>query len=582
MIFRSLQFKLSAVVFAFGLLMIGMNVYRQYQRDVEARLEGMRAQAYQEGTRLAGLAQHFFRKHLPQSADLAISQVSVNPDLRLGVIADSDDMIRNATQKQWRRVALEDSPLAATKSLVDKVKEKPEGVMDEELDQGRLTAIFPFKDASGPLKKGVVILRYDLNPGLSAVRRNALNESAAQSCLLVGGCLLLWSLLRLLVTRRVSLIVEQTCQIGAEVPVPAPLHGGDELAAISVSIADATRRLRDAEWRFGQIASNMSDVFWVAPPSRAEPVYVNHAYERVFGRPAERLASRRWEWLRAVVPEDVESALQMLRHLRRNGGEQEIEIRVQSGGRVEWLRCRGFATKRPTDTPGSLQVAGMASVITEEKEMEKRVLEAAEHERRRIGQDLHDDVCQRLAAAQLKSGVLGSALKREGHSQAALAVEVGRELSEASEIARGFSRGLAPVAFRAEELPDALEDLRRFLERAFDIRCHVSCEDAPLALDTGCAAQVFRIIQELATNAAKHGKGEWIKISVVHAGEFLRIEVTNDGISYDSATGARTRGMGMHMLRQRANALGASLSIRPRKAADGGTQAVCEIPLARP
>ncbi len=582
MSFNSLQFRLSAVVFVFGLVMIGMSVYRQYQRDVESRLETTRLHAYQEGTRLAGLAQHFFRRRLPRSADLAISYASVDPDLMLGVVCDGGDTIRSTTQKQWRGVPLRESPLAAAHSLVTLAKEKPEGVLDESLERGNLTAAFPFKDVLGHMSNGVVLLRYDLIPGLAASKRRALNEGAAQACLLSGGCLLLWSLLRLLVTERVTMIVKQTQQIGTEGMPLSPIGGGDELAVISESIVDAARRLRDAEWRFGQIASNMRDVFWVAPPDATEPIYVNEAYGLLFGRSSARLVGHRWDWLRAVQREDVRSALAMLRQLRRQAGECEIELRVRLEGRVEWLRCRGFSAQRSSDTPGRLQAAGVVAVITEEKEMQKRMLEAAEQERRRIGQDLHDDVCQRLAAAQLKSGVLGGALKRQGDAQAELAADVARELAEASEIARGFSRGLAPVAFRAAELPDALDDLGRFIERAFDVRCHVTCADTPSKLDTETAAQVFRIIQELAVNAAKHGRGTWIEISVAYDHRSVHAEVTNDGISFDPIESVRRRSMGMHLLRQRASALGASLVIRPRGVAEGGTRAVCEIPLARP
>lgn len=582
MSFNSLQFRLSAVVFVFGLLMIGMSVYRQYQRDVESRLEATRLHAYQEGSRLAGLAQHFFRRRLPRAADLAISYASVDPDLMLGVVCDGDDVIRSTTQKQWRGVPLRESPLAAAQTLVKLAKGTPEGVLDEALERGHLTAAFPFRDVHSHMSSGVVLLRYDLNPGFAASQRRAINEGAAQSCLLSGGCLLMWSLLRLLVTARVTTIVKQTQQIGTEgTPMP-PLGGGDELSVISGSIADAVRRLRDAEWRFGQIASSMRDVFWVAPPDASEPIYVNDAYGRLFGQSAARLADHHWDWLRVVQREDVRPALEMLRQLRQQAGEREIELRVRLEGRVEWLRCRGFSTQRVADTPGRLLVAGGVAVITEEKEMQMRVLEAAEQERRRIGQDLHDDVCQRLAAAQLKSGVLGGALKRQGNAQAELAADVARELAEASEIARGFSRGLAPVAFRAAELPDALDDLGRFIERAFDIRCHISCTDTPPPMGTETAAQVFRIIQELAVNAAKHGHGTWIEISVAYDHKNAHVEVTNDGASFDPAELTQKRSMGMHLLRQRASVLGASLMIRPRGVAEGGTRAVCEIPLARP
>ena len=162
-----------------------------------------------------------------------------------------------------------------------------------------------------------------------------------------------------------------------------------------------------------------------------------------------------------------------------------------------------------------------------------------------------------------------------------LAADVARELAEASELARGYARGLAPVAVGPQDLPDALDDLRKFLERAFAIDCRISCEDVSQVLKTEEAALIFRIAQELATNAAKHGQATWIAISLMHDQEFLRLEVANDGVGFNPSAGVRKNGMGLFMLRQRANALGAVLSFQLRNVAEGGTLAVCEMPLAR-
>lgn len=578
--FFTLQFRVSALVMVFGLLMIILNISRQYHHDVNERCQEMRLQAYEEGTRLSSFAQHFLRRRLAQSADLAISYASVNPDLLLGVISDGNDVICNATRKQWRGVSIWDCPLSINQQVLRQAQESSEGMLNEDLGKGRLTAIFPFVDVSTASKTGLVVLEYDLNWFIAAAVSHALHESIAQACVLFGSCLLLWTLLQLLITERVVAIVDQVRRIGPHEVVPASIGGGDELETISKSIEDAAHRLQESEWRFSQIASNMRDIFWVAPSDPKEHIYVNKAYEDLFGRSAEALSVRRWDWLHAVVRQDRATALKMLRSLRSASAEEEVEIRVHAGGRIEWLRCRSFSTARTPSKAGLLQVAGMASVITVEKEMEKMQIEAAENERRRIGQDLHDDVCQRLAAAQLKSGVLGGSLKREGHPQSMLAMDVARELAEASDLARSFARGLAPVAVGAQELPDALADLCKFLERAFGLNCRVVCEDFSGVLKTEQAALLFRIAQELATNAAKHGRATWIAISLIRDRDTLRLEVANDGVSFQPGAGTRGKGMGLFMLRQRADALGAVLTFQPRDVAGGGTLVVCGMPLA--
>lgn len=580
--FRTLQFRLSVILLAFGLLAIGLSAFRQYRGDVASSLDQLRLRAYQEGTRMASLAQHFFRRRLPNTADLVLSYASVDPDLHLGVICDGSDRVLYATQKQWRGLSLWNCPLAVTPHLVAATRQSFEGVLNEDAAQGRLTAVFPFRDAGDSVNKGLVVLEYDLYEVASVAAHQALNESAAQACLLLGGCVLLWALLQVMVAERVSKVVEQTHHILADGELHPPIQGNDELAAISASIAEAARELRASEWRFSQIAASMRDIFWVAPPNKGELVYVNEAYPSLFGRDAARLPLRRWDWLHAVAREDRRAVLEMLHTLRASPGEIELEFRIHGEEGTKWLRCRGFSVRRDGGAGAGLQVAGVAADITGRKEMQKRLLQAAENERRRIGQDLHDDVCQRLAAAQLKSGVLHSALRRESHPKADLAGDVAVELAEAAELARGFARGLAPVAMRAEEVGDALDDLKKFIERAFSLRCDIACDDMTDVLQTEDAAQVFRIVQELTTNAAKHGRATWISVSLMAGGGVLRVEVAHDGARFDPErreAGGGSSGMGLHMVRQRVDALGGSLDFQARHAAEGGTIAVCELPL---
>ena len=578
--FRTLQFKLSALVLAFGLLATGLSALRQYRQNMQQRQDQLRRSAYQEGTRLASLAQHFFRRRLPNSADLALSYASVHPDLHLGVICNEDDIVLYATQKQWRGLPLWSCPLSVTPHLVQATRRTFEGVLTEDASQRRLVALFPFRDLGRNTRQGLVVLEYDLNSAASAAVRQALNELAAQSSLLLGGCLLLWVLLQVMVAEKVSKIVEQTRHIGVEAQTQeqAPLAGNDELAAISASIALAERQLQASEWRFRQIAASMRDIFWVAPPDRDEPPYVNAAYAELFQRSAKRLLARRWDWLRAVVPEDRRAVLEMLRSLRTQPDETELDFRIHGEDGIQWLRCRGFSMQREGSDSG-LQVAGMVADVTAHKDMEKRLLQASENERRRIGQDLHDDVCQRLAAAQLKSGVLRRTLLRDAHPKADLAGDVAQELAEVSELARAYARGLAPVSLRPEEMSDALDDLKKFIERAFSLRCDIACDDMSGVLNTEDAAQVFRIAQELTTNGAKHGKATWISVSLIAGTDVLRLEVAHDGVRFDPDRHEHGRGMGLHMVRQRVDALGGALVFLPRLAAEGGTIAVCELPL---
>jgi len=397
---------------------------------------------------------------------------------------------------------------------------------------------------------------------------------------LMGGCLALWLLLKNVVTDRVETLVNQVQGMSLETePMPA-MRGQDELAQVSQAVRLTHDRLRHSEQRLHQIAATMRDVFWLAPRDANNSAFVNDAYCTVFARDAAWLKQDRWDWLHAIVREDRRRCLEMLRTLRQGGPRQEIEVRVATPeGQLRWVRCRGFAVPGAEDRECS--VAGVAMDVSERKILERRLLDTAENERRRIGMDLHDDLCQRLAAALMKTGVLQSALARAGGSnQEALATELAHDLSEATGIARGFARGLAPVGVEALGITAALSDLGEFITRGFKIPCRVECSASDEDLTGESATHIFRVAQELATNAAKHARPSWIEISFEMTDREARLLVTHDGTPYRPA-GVAVEGMGMHLVRQRLDALGASLSFHPPGQGEEPVSSVeCLIPLS--
>lgn len=576
---HSLQFKISVSLFLVGVALIAINAFRLNARTQQSRRIAMKTLAFTEGSRLSGMSQHLLRRNVSMAADLELSYSSTNKDLRLGLIVDGQNMVRHATMQQMRGLKLAETPLARVSALLANVRESMEGRIEELVLGKRLVAVFPFWEGQSQ-GKGCVIMEYDLEIPLASASATALQALLAQAMALAGGCLALWLLLKKVVTDRVEVLVSQVQGMSLETEPVIAMTGQDELAQVSQAVSLTHDRLRHSEQRLRQIAATMRDVFWLAPADRHSGAFVNEAYATVFSRGATRLAKYRWDWLHAIVREDRHRCLEMLRALRLGGPRQEIEVRVASPeGHLRWVRCRGFAV---TETPGGeCTVAGIAMDVSERKTLERRLLDTAENERRRIGMDLHDDLCQRLAAALMKTGVLQSALSRSGGSQQEpLAAELANDLSEATGIARGFARGLAPVGIEALGITAALSDLGEFISRGFKIPCRVECSASDTALTGESATHIFRVAQELATNAAKHASPSWIEISFEMAPQEARLLVTHDGAPYRPASSA-IEGMGMHLVRQRLDALGASLSFHPSVPGEDPVSSVeCLIPLS--
>lgn len=571
----SLQFKISISLFLVGVALIGINAFRLNAFTRKSRLNTMKSLAFTEGSRLSGMAQHLLRRNVSRAADLELSYSSTNKDLRLGLIVDGNNIVRHATMQQMRGLNLAETPLAGTGALLSIVRESMEGKVVELSPGKRLVAIFPFWEGQAQ-GKGSVILEYDLEAPLEAASSVALQALLAQSLALTGGCLALWLLLRYLVTDRVETLVHQVQSMSLETDPMRAMRGKDELSQVSQAVRLTHDRLRHSEQRLRQIAATMRDVFWLAPPYAGSHAFVNEAYGTVFSRPAGRLRNHRWDWLHAIAREDRHRCLEMLRALRQGGARQEIEVRVTTPEGMRWVRCRGFAVQGAEGQ--ECAVAGIAMDVSERKMLERRLLDTAENERRRIGMDLHDDLCQRLAAALMKTGVLQSALSRTGGSHEPLAAELANDLSEATGIARGFARGLAPVGIEALGITAALSDLSDFITRGFKIPCRVECSALDTALTGESATHIFRVAQELATNAAKHANASWIEISFEMTDREARLLVTHDGIAY-RPTAVTTEGMGMHLVRQRLDALGASLHFHPPAPEEPFCSVECLIPL---
>src|ERR1700676_5120248 len=89
-----------------------------------------------------------------------------------------------------------------------------------------------------------------------------------------------------------------------------------------------------------------------------------------------------------------------------------------------------------------VEVEGIARDITERKRLEKEILEISNREQRRIGQDLHDGVCQHLAGVAYRIDILADQLQEKNMAESSEAERVGVLINEAITQTRGVARGL--------------------------------------------------------------------------------------------------------------------------------------------
>jgi signal transduction histidine kinase len=222
--------------------------------------------------------------------------------------------------------------------------------------------------------------------------------------------------------------------------------------------------------------------------------------------------------------------------------------------------------------------AGVVMVIadlTARRTMEKRIAEASEREQRRIGQDLHDGVCQQLVGVAFAAGNLQNSLEARGlDADAAAAGEIASLINDAISEARNLAHGLYPAGLE-EGIEIALRTLASTTHERTGIVCTARIADGTAVVDSVSAVHLYRIAQECVSNACRHGAAETIVISLEHQSGHLKLVVTDDGKGMDPSSTAN-RGIGLNLMRHRASLMGGTLEIESH--AGQGTRVICHLP----
>jgi PAS domain S-box-containing protein len=216
-------------------------------------------------------------------------------------------------------------------------------------------------------------------------------------------------------------------------------------------------------------------------------------------------------------------------------------------------------------------VASILATAVGRRQLEEELLDAGGREQRRLGQDLHDGLCQHLIGLQYTTSVFaeklekGSKLRKEAEAIAEL-------IRQGTLQARMLARGLSPVNLEANGLMSALRELALNTAALFRINCSFDCSQDVLVMDNTKAVQLYRIAQEAITNAVKHGHSNSVRLTLDRSGHRATLKIIDNGVGFPANT-EKSSGMGLRIMQYRADMIGASLQITP--GAERGTEVTC-------
>lgn len=220
--------------------------------------------------------------------------------------------------------------------------------------------------------------------------------------------------------------------------------------------------------------------------------------------------------------------------------------------------------------------AAIIEAMNQRRQLESDLVAVSEYEQKRIGQDLHDGLCQRLAAIGCAARVLAEEMSRNhpGHVEDAVAIE--DALRDAVAEARALARGIFPVHVNSRGLAAALEELVQSISKMTSIEIKLEDREELELPNADCAMHLYRIAQEALSNAVRHSGADSMLVRLEQVEGWLRMSVEDNGQGLGMVS-QRGEGMGLRTMRYRASLLGGSLDLLPRLG--GGTRVLCQIPL---
>jgi len=220
----------------------------------------------------------------------------------------------------------------------------------------------------------------------------------------------------------------------------------------------------------------------------------------------------------------------------------------------------------------------LARQQAELREISARVLEAREEEKTLLARELHDELGQQLTAMKMDLAWLRERLPAGDAALATKAAHMTNVVDQTMNSVRRISADLRPLML--DDL--GLQDAAGWLVDEFSKNSGVACQldspaDATLEnIDRAIAITVYRVLQESLTNIARHARAKHAWVILGASGNWLQLEIEDDGQGIADADLSRPRSLGLKGMRERVLYLGGSVEIG--RAPRGGTRVLVRVP----
>jgi len=290
------------------------------------------------------------------------------------------------------------------------------------------------------------------------------------------------------------------------------------------------------------------------------------------------LGSHPKQFVDKIHPDDRPKFFAAIARLTPESPASEVTYRaLASGGTLVWLKSngRGFF-----DREGKLlRVIGMVADITDVKRgeealagMTRKLIEAQEQERARIGRELHDDINQKLAMLTVELGQL----QDDPSDVPSRAQQLRNELAQISDDVQALSHELHSSKLEYLGVAAGIRSwCKEFGERQkFEVDFK---SDVSSVLPSELGLSLFRVLQEAMHNAVKHSGVRRIEVQLSQDASEVHLIITDQGVGFDVHEAMQRSGLGLVSMRERVRLLNGTIAIESKPM--HGTTVHVRVPL---
>jgi PAS domain S-box-containing protein len=323
-------------------------------------------------------------------------------------------------------------------------------------------------------------------------------------------------------------------------------------------------------------------------------VRFNLACRRLSGYSFEEVAGKPF-WDVLVPPEEIEAVKQVYKEISESPSSREHENhwvdrigrrRLISGSTTAVAEAQG-ATRYLVRVGVDITEARLAEKALQQSEILRQeqeqlrtltagLLEAQEEERRRISQELHDDISQKLAALAIQVEVLRQAQGISPNDVQRKLGDLQKQMEVLAEDLRRTARNLHPFTLTHLGLEPALRSYCEEFSRLRHFKVRFMARALPGTIPSGVALCVYRVVQEALGNVARHAGAKRAVVSISGSDDALHVAIRDDGRGFD-LDHAKGKGLGLISMEERVRHVGGTFSITPKPG--DGTRIEIRIPL---